>query len=244
MTLLLCVVVMTSFVYSAQIVNAGNYFDGSSKNKYENQILNCDNDMDCKIICSNFQSCLNSTINCPTNKTKACTVLCQWDDACDYANINWNQGENINNTLTCSGQHCYTNPAGCFDIDSACDKVSYPPPINDNTSYILNCSTKDECEGVIITCPKHAQCNIICSGYTACSDAIINCPLTAECNVECTGYHGCRGTIINWSTDINLASLICPDDAPFAQCNYVSMPTILNAVDDNTTAIFHCDGYN
>ena len=73
------------WISEAQIINNGSYFYGDIESIYNGQIINCDNNTDCIIDCVEYQSCLNATINCPSNPNYGCDVLCINNHSCAYS---------------------------------------------------------------------------------------------------------------------------------------------------------------
>ena len=211
---------------TSQPIYTGNNFTSSQSGVYENAILQCDDNADCTIDCDSDRGCYNATIFCPSTMNK-CTILCDVDMTtpnCDYLDIHWIQG-NVN-TLTC----------GIF----TCARVPYPPPIDDNTEYLVNCNTKGACSGTIITCPDNAKCVVVCSGWTSCVETVINCPSTAQCNVYCNDTDSCIAASVIWSSDHSLAYLDCPWGG--YTCNYINPPSYLNPINNNSNYTFICDG--
>ena len=204
------------------------YFNGNETAKYQNSIIKCDNNTDCIVDCNEDYSCKNATINCPSDPSQSCTVLCPINvqESCDYVNINWNPL--AYNSLSCHHRSCHQTP--------------YPPPINDNTPYTIICDHVYGCRGTVIKCPKHAPCNIHCTNLGSCAEAYIYCPDTADCNLHCTGSLACANAIIYWPSDLNLANFTCPDGGQ--QCNLIQKPKIINSnttdIWNNVTRVFDC----
>eukprot|EP01084_Bolivina_argentea_P081753 148008_1 len=209
-----------------QHVITGSTFIANETNIYYNTTINCIDNEDCVIIClssaawrpasnSNVNStCSHSTINCPSDKGKSCSVTCKgsqlWYDyfSCTNLNIKWVVGNP--NSLQC---------------DTSCDNVPYPPPIDNNAPLIVDCESSAQCYGTIISCPLNASCDVRCNHNTTCSTATINCPINSPCNVLCNGTYSCEYANINWSLTPGLGSLICEG---YDACTGVRYPPSVN----------------
>eukprot|EP01084_Bolivina_argentea_P081754 148011_1 len=207
-----------------QHVITGSTFIANETNIYYNTTINCIDNEDCVIIClssaawrpasnSNVNStCSHSTINCPSDKGKSCSVTCKgsqlWYDyfSCTNLNIKWVVGNP--NSLQC---------------DTSCDNVPYPPPIDNNAPLIVDCESSAQCYGTIISCPLNASCDVRCNHNTTCSTATINCPINSPCNVLCNGTYSCEYANINWSLTPGLGSLICEGDEACIDVQYPMM---------------------
>ena len=165
---------MLSYLNQAQItVYNGSYFNANSTDQYRDQIINCNDDQNCSVICSGERSCYGTHIYCPTGPF-ACSVECPGDASCQYTNIEWIPG-NIN-SFSCGSQKCHNVP--------------YLPITDDTTPMEFQGE-----DGVIIQCPAHARCDVIC---THCWESVIYCPLEHICDVTCSD---CGYTSIRWPTD-------------------------------------------
>eukprot|EP01084_Bolivina_argentea_P046246 85166_1 len=252
--------------FNIEIIDAQSSFDTGSDNEYkdksitcgssgtctvrcdrtsacENTAITCPTSQDCSVTCAmteeswtnggDFDSCKGATITCPTSNSKKCTVTCstsQYTDqrGCNNLNIIWNNGGGNNNILQC---------------DKSCTNVPYPPPIDNNTPFIVNCDSAEECFGTIITCPTNAQCDITCSQTSSCQNAIINCPLDSNCNVICSATDACNSAIINWSSTAGLGNLQCTIGGN--ECLNVIPPIkIILPINDNTDLTVNCDIIN
>lgn len=231
----------------------GNSFNGDSDEKYQTDTLDCDDNVGCQVSCTRRNACQGSNILCPSNNSDCivtcsstsnshfsqctvaniicpasigdCTVICNrfasWQTTCKGLAINWNPSNT--NTLQC---------------DDTCNGVPYPPPINDNTPFVVNCDSTNECYGTIIICPRYAVCTISCSGSGSCQNAVINCPETANCDITCSASDSCTDTTINWSSTPNLGSLTCANPSSYCP-NVIDPPS--SSVDIDLSGNLICD---
>ena len=199
---------------------------GDGDYKYQNTVLNCNNDSDCIVNCTNYYSCRNATINCPINPFYDCTVVCIGDRSCLFADINWTKG--ANNSLSCDYHKC--------------SRTLYPLSSNDNTSWTVNCRKDYECFGTIIQCPQSAPCYVNCIGEGSCWDSIFHCPTSELCDIKCIGTKACLAAIVYWPSDYDFANFTCPDGG--TQCNLIEAPKIINYEANNIwinrTRTFEC----
>ena len=100
---------ITAIVVTAQTtIHNGSDFYGDTNNKYENQILNCNSDLNCNVNCTQHESCFNATVICPMNPNTNCTVSCSNTSSCNYMDIHWNTDSSStdSNKLTCDTKAC------------------------------------------------------------------------------------------------------------------------------------------
>eukprot|EP01084_Bolivina_argentea_P001551 2864_1 len=146
--------------FNIEIIDAQSSFNTNSDNQYKDSSINCGDistctvrcdktsacentaitcpiSQDCSVTCTmtdeewnnggDFDSCKGATITCPTSNNKSCSVTCstsQYTDqrGCNDLNIIWNDSGGINNILQC---------------DKSCRNVPYPPPIDNDTPFIV-----------------------------------------------------------------------------------------------------------
>ena len=214
-------------------VTNGSYFLANWSHPHRNTIINCIDNIDCSVHCIGKVHndtypisfpCFNSTINCPKNAS--CSVSCiigDSNDACMFLKINWIPGNN--NKLQCDYWTCFP-------------MISYPPPIDDNTPYQIDCNTENECWYAQMKCPKNAECTINCIEDSVCGHTDIFCPESASCNVNCTGRGSCLYMVVHWASNPSYAHLNCPEHS---SCDLqLQLPSIYNAPSNDTPHIYNC----
>eukprot|EP01083_Nonionella_stella_P080135 220023_1 len=191
------------------IVNCG------SKEQCYGNTISCPLNASCDVICSGDSSCEYSTIYCPHRSY--CNITCSGSYACRYMEINWSSSFK---SLSCEGAR-------------SCYGVMYPVPTNDATPFLLKCNSPNAHYGLLITCPKHARCDIVCTA-SGCPYAIILCPSDAVCNIVCNGTRSCYNMHPKWSDILGLGSLSCDGER---SCQNILFPPVI----DNLPLTITCD---
>ena len=76
------------------IRSQSNDFNADTTYQWENQVINCtDNDTPCTITCDEYESCRDSTINCP--KHSQCDISCTDYRSCREITINPPQNKSL-----------------------------------------------------------------------------------------------------------------------------------------------------
>lgn len=134
--------------------------------------------------CDTVYSCGYAEILCPKG-SGSCDVSCLSPYSCNPISIEWTEGNS--GQLECGSQTIWD-----------CEQfLAYPPPISANASLIVHCDDPYECDGLVFTCPRDAECNIFCEDLYSCYRAIIWCPESAVCTTF-TFLESCKKT--NFST--------------------------------------------
>eukprot|EP01083_Nonionella_stella_P219633 786576_1 len=208
---------MNNLSLSLSNIITGNTFIASQNQQLYNYTIDCIADEDCIIQCINA-SCALSTVSCPHDHGSYCNITCIGYYACDSMNVNWSS--------SIPSLHC----EGVFP----CWGVFYPLFSDDTTPFLVNCDLPMQCYGLLITCPKHARCDILCIAERSCDFAIVSCPLDAECNFVCNGSYSCRYLHAKWSSIPGLGSLSCNGEEA---CKGVWFPP----PDPDTPTLITCD---
>ena len=117
-------------------------------NQYKNNTITCNGNGDCKIECSESQSCYQSTITCPRhfqcditcngpNSCQSSQVTCPYGDACSITCSNDNSCRQMTINAEYSSQF---NLNDCTNGDLTCNGMTiyFPPHIGNNPRALIN----------------------------------------------------------------------------------------------------------
>eukprot|EP01084_Bolivina_argentea_P006238 11830_1 len=185
-------------IYHFLVVCQSQIFDADVVSKWQGQSINCTNDTSCTIICDEIKSCFNATVNCPTNNY--CSISCLTTNSCNHITINPPQNQSLFN-ITFTGSYALFG-------------VEYPIyKINDYNSFSLTCDIANQCTGMIITCPRFANCNIFCVAAAACNQMSIQWPIIdGYGSLICDGNNACRSLNFPIPEPSIPYSLLCNED--------------------------------